>query len=200
MGAFLLRGSAGSPTSTAPALLVTFVQNRSTCSSPRIPLSVSTASSTYTTLTFMAEATCAADFNSSCWRVSAVVRPIWPRTCSGICSFETKCREFLPSSPYRARSTSLASSGVDRSTVQLLVMLPRASTFIVHLVWHIVRTPILPLSSGRPIFSLIRRNISSFWDEYFISVFVWCRHRINTAPCFSMPLAVTFNARLSKCG
>ena len=46
MGAFILRGSAGSPTSTAPALLVTFVQNRCTCSSPRIPLSVSTASST----------------------------------------------------------------------------------------------------------------------------------------------------------
>ena len=49
MGAFLFRGSAGSPTSTAPALLVTFVQNRFTCSSPRIPFSVSTASSTYTT-------------------------------------------------------------------------------------------------------------------------------------------------------
>ena len=66
----------------------------------------------------MAEATCAAYFNSSCWRVSAVVLPIWSRTGSGICSFETKCHEFLPSSPYRARSTSLASSGVDRSTVQ----------------------------------------------------------------------------------
>ena len=46
MGAFLLRGSAGSPTSTAPSLLVTFVQNRSTFSSPRMPLSISTASST----------------------------------------------------------------------------------------------------------------------------------------------------------
>ena len=120
----------------------------------------------------MAEATCAADFNSSCWRVSAVVRPIWSRTGSGICSFETKCRKFLPSSPYRAWSTSLASSGVDRSTVQLLVMLPRASTFIVHLVWHMVRTPIL--SPGKPIFSLIRRNISSFWDEYFISLMCSC--------------------------
>ena len=120
----------------------------------------------------MAEATCAAGFNSSCWRVSAVVRPIWSRT--GICSFQTKCREFLPSSPYRARSTSLASSGVDRSTVQLLVMLPRASTVIVHLVWHMVRTPILSLSPGRPIFSLIRRNISSFWDEYFISLMSSC--------------------------
>ena len=51
MGAFLLRGSAGSPTSTAPAVPITFVQNRSTCSSPRIPLSVSTASSTHTTCT-----------------------------------------------------------------------------------------------------------------------------------------------------
>ena len=122
----------------------------------------------------MAEATCAADFNSSYGRVSAVVRPIWSRTGSGICSFETKCREFLPSSPYRARSTSLASSGVDRSTGQLLVMLPRASTFIVHLVWHMVRTLILPLSPGRPIFSLIRRNISSFWGEYFISLMSSC--------------------------
>ena len=59
-------------------------------------------------------------------------------------------------------------------TVQLLVMLPRASTFIVHLVWHIVRTPILPLLPGRPIFSLIRRNTSSFWDEYFISLMSSC--------------------------
>ena len=112
----------------------------------------------------------AADFNSSCWRVSAVVRPIWSRTGSGICSFETKCRQFLPSSPYRVWCTSSASTGVDRRTVQLLVMLPRASTFIVHL----VRTPILPLSPGRPIFSLIRRNISSFWDEYFISLMSSC--------------------------
>ena len=48
-GAFLLRGRAGSPRSTAPALLVTFIQNRSTFSSPRITLRVSTASSTYTT-------------------------------------------------------------------------------------------------------------------------------------------------------
>ena len=63
---------------------------------------------------------------------------------------------------------------VDRSTVQLLVMLPRASTFIVHLAWHMVRTPIVPLSPGRPIFSLIRRNISSFWDEYFISLMSSC--------------------------
>ena len=95
-------------------------------------------------------------------------------TCSGICSFETKCREFLPSPPYRARSTSLASSSVDRNTVELLVMLPTASTFIVHLVWRMIRTPILPLSPGRPIFSLIRRNISSFWDEYFISLTSSC--------------------------
>ena len=72
------------------------------------------------------------------------------------------------------RRRSLASSGVDRSTVQLLVMLPRASTFIVHLVGHMVRTPILPLSPGRPIFSLIRRNISSFGDEYFISLMYSC--------------------------
>ena len=145
----------------------------------------------------MAEATCAADFNSSCWCVSAVVCPIWSRIGSGICSFETKCSEFLPSSPYRARSTSLASSGVDRSTVQ--VMLPRASTFIVHLVWHMVRTPILPLSPGRPIFSLIRRSISSFWDEYFIRLISSCDVDIAST-CFSMPLAVTFNAWLSKCG
>ena len=62
---------------------------------------------------------------------------------------------------------------VDRSAVQLMVMLPRASTFIVHLVWHMVRTSILPLSPGRPIFSLIRWNISSFWDElYKFDVFV----------------------------
>ena len=45
---------------------------------------------------------------------------------------------------------------------------------IVHLVWHMVRTPVLPLSPGRPIFSLIRRNISSFWDEYFISLMSLC--------------------------
>ena len=47
-------------------------------------------------------------------------------------------------------------------------------TFIVHLVWRMIRTPILPLSPGRPIFSLIRRNISSFWDEYFISLTYSC--------------------------
>ena len=41
VGAFLLWGSAGSPTSIALALMVTFVQNRSNCSSLRIPLSVS---------------------------------------------------------------------------------------------------------------------------------------------------------------
>ena len=44
----------------------------------------------------------------------------------------------------------------------------------VHLVWHMVRTPILPLSPGRPIFSLIRRNISSFWGKYFISLMYSC--------------------------
>ena len=39
-GAFLLRGSASSPMSISPALLVTFVQNMYTCSSPRMPLSI----------------------------------------------------------------------------------------------------------------------------------------------------------------
>ncbi len=50
----------------------------------------------------------------------------------------------------------------------------QASTVIVHLVWHMVRTPILPLSPDSPIFSLIRRNISSFWGEYFISLMSSC--------------------------
>ena len=85
-----------------------------------------------------------------------------------------KCPEFLPSSPYRARSTSLASSGVDRrraiaGDATQGVYLYRPSG-----IWHMVRTPILPLSPGRPIFSFIRRNIPSFWDEYFISLMFSC--------------------------
>ena len=138
----------------------------------------------------------------SCWRVSAVVRPIWSRTDSGICSFEAKHREFLPSSPYRARSTSLASSQVDWSIVQLLMMhYPGRLPLSVHLVWHMVRTPILPLSPG--MFSLIRRNISSFFCAYFRSLMSSCDVDIaslNTAPSFSMTLGVTCNAWLSKCG
>ena len=98
MGAFLLQDSAGSPTSITRALLVTFVHNWSNCSSPRIPLIVST----------IIDATCwpswqtrlvLQEFSSGCRRVSAVVRPAWPRrsTGSGMCSFETQRCEFLPS-------------------------------------------------------------------------------------------------------
>ena len=72
MGAFLLRDSAGSPTPIAAALLVTFVQNRYNCSSPWIPLSLH--SHRRHLLTFVAHATCNAEYSSSCWRVSAVSR------------------------------------------------------------------------------------------------------------------------------
>ena len=71
IGAFLLRYGAGTPTQIAPALLVTFVQNRYNCSSPP-----SSCESLYNhrrqLLTFVADATCVAEFNSSYRRVSAV--------------------------------------------------------------------------------------------------------------------------------
>ena len=58
------------------------------------------------------------------------------------------------------------------STMQLLMMLPRASICIVHLVWHMVRTPILQLSHG--ILSLIRRHIPCLRGEYVVSVMDSC--------------------------
>ena len=58
------------------------------------------------------------------------------------------------------------------SCCNLLMILPRASICIVHLVWHMVRTPILPLSHG--ILSLIRRHIPCLRGEYFVSVVDSC--------------------------
>ncbi len=106
----------------------------------------------------MADATCAAEFRSSGRRVSVVVRPAWS-VGSRMCSYETKRREFLHWSPYRARYTG-------------------ASIFIVHLA-H-VRTPIQTLSHG--IFSLIRRNILYivFGGEYFMSVMASCDFDITS--------------------
>ena len=56
--------------------------------------------------------------------------------------------------------------------MQLLMMLPRASICIVQLVWHMVRTSILPVSHG--ILSLIRRHIPRLRSEYFVSVMDSC--------------------------
>ena len=66
-------------------------------------------------------------------------------------------------------STSIEVRG---SCCKLLMMLPRASICIVHLVWHMVRTPILPLSHG--ILSLIRRHIPCLQGAYFVSVMDSC--------------------------
>ena len=85
------------------------------------------------------------------------------RTGSGMCSYEMKRREFFPSSPYRARSTS--SPSIEVGMMQLLMMLPRASrlyglpahgsnTDSATVAWHILidSTEYRPmLSSGCPL-------------------------------------------------
>ena len=84
--------------------------------------------------------------------------------------------------------------------MQLLMIVSRSSIYIVHLVWHMVRTPILPLSHG--ILSLIRRHIPCLRGEHVVSVMDSCDVDItylNGALLQHMPLAVRFNAWPSKC-
>ena len=150
MAAVILRSSAGSPTSIAPALLVTFVQNRYYLSSPRIPSRVSTVN------------------DATRWPTSSIVRPAWFRTDSGMCSFE-RIIAFISLSG----SSSLPSSNVHWSVAQLL---HRASTCIVHLVWHTIRTPILRLSPD--IFAGIYLLFGANTCDVDVSSF-------NTSQCFT---------------
>ena len=88
MGAYLLQDSAASPTLKSPTLLVTLVQNRYNCSSPRILLRVSTVIDTTWCPSWQSRLVPQSSAQVICVFSSSLPSMI------GMCSFETKRHEF----------------------------------------------------------------------------------------------------------